>query len=102
MKPGEIISAFLLIGGFGLCITATALLSCVDSVIKNQCDNCWCENTSELTGVILLLVGTALLGLYGAAAANEDKVTFFLRTTIFKPKKPRTSTVELQQDANVQ
>merc|ERR1712141_602332 len=89
MKPGEVVSAFLLISGFGLCITATALLSCVDGRFKGRCDNCWCETTTELTGVILLMIGTALLGVYGAAAANEDKVTFFFRSRIFKPKDSR-------------
>ncbi|CAG5104967.1 Oidioi.mRNA.OKI2018_I69.chr1.g1715.t1.cds [Oikopleura dioica] len=99
MKSGEVLSAILLISGFGLCITAASLLSCIDS----KCKDCWCKNTTEVQGVILLIVGTALLGVYGAAAANEDKVTHFLRSTILRPKKSKQRIEEQQeQDGMIQ
>jgi len=82
MNAGEILSALLLIIGFGLQIAGTIILRCV----HDRDDDQECKGLTEVDGIVVLIFGMATLLLFGIASTKEEEFSSFIKR-ISKPKE---------------
>jgi len=90
MNAGEILSALLLIIGFGLQIAGTTILRCVN----DRDDDQECKGLTEVDGIVVLIFGMATLLLFGIASTKEEEFSTFIKR-ISTPKEQTPTSDEI-------